>query len=420
MKCENVRNILNEYIDGELNELAARRVSQHLLACESCAREEKHYRKVSDLVSACGFQKAPEGLLNSIHIGLEKERPFGKNNAYKKIVALAASFLIVLAGGYYIHIFNALPPQNEIAYNNDTQNESANLPDSATTGLYGPENYSGEPSRIAAKRMRGSRSQAYSRRLIQSAHTRGDILAASPVSGMGEGARARAGMIRAINARERRMASGKYKDNYYAAAPEDYSAGSFADSRSLSSPDVDTVAYSSGNRNSVPFEYYEASNDTSAVDNMIARNIESLRRTRSGGSADTAAGQAAPQSSSQGSSEAAVGQHATGTLKSLYARGSITFEVADPVAAAENCENFISGLVGTGSDVVWQRHEDLIIVSGKFSTLASLRAYSLNACSSDAEPKLSQKEIDSQIAASARSQNISPDYPAILELHFVQ
>lgn len=113
MNCNDVRPLINAFIDGELAELEARRVEHHIEKCESCCAEAGQFRKTRDLISTHGGEKTPASLLNDIKIRMEKEktatadiRPLRKTGWW----ALAASFALVLLGGVYFNIFNLNAP----------------------------------------------------------------------------------------------------------------------------------------------------------------------------------------------------------------------------------------------------------------------------------------------------------------------
>lgn len=97
MRCEKVLLQINEYIDGELNEFDSRRIEAHLDSCSACSGELKKYRRTKELVAFFGTVSAPAGLLDAIHLGIEKElviRPLPVRNSY--YLKIAAAFAIVL------------------------------------------------------------------------------------------------------------------------------------------------------------------------------------------------------------------------------------------------------------------------------------------------------------------------------------
>ncbi|MFC1474487.1 anti-sigma factor family protein [bacterium] len=106
MNCESVRTLLNSFIDGETSELESRSISQHISSCESCAAEAKQYRRTRDLVSEFGAESAPDGLLNDIRMKMQKEPQKQPTSflKYRGVMALAATFLIVILGGVYFGI----------------------------------------------------------------------------------------------------------------------------------------------------------------------------------------------------------------------------------------------------------------------------------------------------------------------------
>lgn len=422
MNCENVRQILNEFIDGELDEMRARRLSHHLVECKSCAMEEQRIRQVIKLVAGCGFQKAPEGFLEAVHIGIGKEElPVEKKFGSARALALAASFFIALASGYYFNIFNS-PPQSALMKAKEKpramaevpaaqpQTEEAAIPELARETVAAvPMAEANNVSPEMPVKLDEPLKKIEMRRIIDSPKTvdsaQKDIMDDSQASSMSESERASEALHSAIDARE------EIAKAYKMPAPAGRAAARSFDTGAVSAPAIAEVSYKRGRAHDIPFEYFEAPSDADAVDYMIARNIESLRRTRG--------------EEMEGGAEKAYALMATTAdearpANTKYLRGSNTFKAENPAEAAAKCEKFISSMIGSKGGAVLHRRDNLLVVSGKFSTLASLRVYALNGCSDDSAPKLSKNEIQSMISESTKSQNVGPDFPAILDLHFVK
>jgi len=60
MECERVLELLMGYLDGELPEEERSRVERHLASCESCRREERAYRRLSDMTESIEFVEPTE------------------------------------------------------------------------------------------------------------------------------------------------------------------------------------------------------------------------------------------------------------------------------------------------------------------------------------------------------------------------
>ncbi|MCX7804667.1 MAG: zf-HC2 domain-containing protein, partial [Planctomycetota bacterium] len=71
--CGKIRDLLSEYLDGELDGRAAGEVRSHLASCESCRRELDRLQRVSAAVRALPRVPAPEGLARRVAIRLAAE-----------------------------------------------------------------------------------------------------------------------------------------------------------------------------------------------------------------------------------------------------------------------------------------------------------------------------------------------------------
>ncbi len=49
--CREVSRVLQAYLDGQVDELSARRVTRHLEACRRCGLEAEVYARIKDAVS---------------------------------------------------------------------------------------------------------------------------------------------------------------------------------------------------------------------------------------------------------------------------------------------------------------------------------------------------------------------------------
>lgn len=106
MDCKKTRQLLSEYIDGQLNNREARNIEKHLSDCSSCAQEYEELKKlVKELNKASGI-KAPENFLNgvrkkqkedSVKTGkLEFLKNFWNKTPRVAVTAAAAIILIIL------------------------------------------------------------------------------------------------------------------------------------------------------------------------------------------------------------------------------------------------------------------------------------------------------------------------------------
>ena len=101
MKCEECRELLDAYHDGELQPATREAVAEHLHACPSCSAALAAYQGLRKQVRALGRAPAPPGL--AAKIGKALEEADGKAHERARPVrfwgAMAASHLLVLALG---------------------------------------------------------------------------------------------------------------------------------------------------------------------------------------------------------------------------------------------------------------------------------------------------------------------------------
>lgn len=74
MKHRHVLHILNDYVDGLLEEEMKAAVEKHLAACHSCREEFEHLRSVREKIGQLHRVSAPPGFLQNIHRRLETEQ----------------------------------------------------------------------------------------------------------------------------------------------------------------------------------------------------------------------------------------------------------------------------------------------------------------------------------------------------------
>jgi anti-sigma factor RsiW len=59
MTCERIRQLLSDYLDGELSSAVTTRVQSHLYGCPACEREHHALRRTVQLLAAQGRQRIP-------------------------------------------------------------------------------------------------------------------------------------------------------------------------------------------------------------------------------------------------------------------------------------------------------------------------------------------------------------------------
>jgi anti-sigma factor RsiW len=74
MNCEEATNLMDGYLDGELDPITSQTIERHLRDCPECARtHEAHRALVHSIGSAMPYYKAPSGLRERIRFSLREE-----------------------------------------------------------------------------------------------------------------------------------------------------------------------------------------------------------------------------------------------------------------------------------------------------------------------------------------------------------
>ena len=102
MKCEEIKELLSEYVDGELSAADAASVEQHLAGCDACRAELEALRQTAALVRSLPRADAPEGLTRSVTESVGKQVAGRKRAAVLRWtgvggwLAAAAALIIVI------------------------------------------------------------------------------------------------------------------------------------------------------------------------------------------------------------------------------------------------------------------------------------------------------------------------------------
>ena len=102
MNCEEVRNLLSEYLDGFLPEDKKVEVERHLQSCSLCQKELEHLKSISFAIQKLPEEPLPEDFTNGLHqklIDTKQDRPkrVYQKGWVKTVSVLAAAFIIVVA-----------------------------------------------------------------------------------------------------------------------------------------------------------------------------------------------------------------------------------------------------------------------------------------------------------------------------------
>ena len=101
MRCEAIKELLEEYIEGELSESKQRAVENHISACESCKKELALTRSIPHLVNSLSTPPVPEDIIPNTLKSLNEASSarwqwLASLSGKWKLVAVA-SFMIVIA-----------------------------------------------------------------------------------------------------------------------------------------------------------------------------------------------------------------------------------------------------------------------------------------------------------------------------------
>ena len=117
MKHRHVLRMLNDYVDGLLEEKLKTAVDQHLRSCPSCREEFEHVRTVRRTLDQLPSRPAPRGFLESVHQRLEKEqvprpsvrKPWG----HGRVVIPAGVAAFATAAIALVFVLNVMEPRKE-------------------------------------------------------------------------------------------------------------------------------------------------------------------------------------------------------------------------------------------------------------------------------------------------------------------
>lgn len=116
LTCEEVKNLLSAYYDGELGVAAQQQVAEHLASCESCREELKQLKSLSAAFETLTFPEADKAFRSSLHERLEaetkKNRPLGWRTMWKdmRTYATIAACLVLTIGIYAAVGNNSVQP----------------------------------------------------------------------------------------------------------------------------------------------------------------------------------------------------------------------------------------------------------------------------------------------------------------------
>lgn len=182
MNCEQFRDILHDYVSGEVAEVTEALAAEHLAVCPECARAARDMKRTRSLVKQYGAELAPEGFEDAVRARIEAElkarsktvqiqRRRPASNYRLRLAGLAASLALVVLFGAYLSRMQpgALNRMAEIQPGKDKKIENRlseksngiSSPSSSTETLAANEMAGGQtaPPRSAANAAAGAAAQ---------------------------------------------------------------------------------------------------------------------------------------------------------------------------------------------------------------------------------------------------------------------
>gem|GEM_PF-1414325 len=115
MNCREVQELLSAYLDGYLGSAEKKELEKHLKSCNKCLSELETLQHTIRLLNSLREEKItpPPELKNNImeYVRSENSYSFWHNRFLLRKVAIAAVFLLVLAGSYYFYQVNSFSPK---------------------------------------------------------------------------------------------------------------------------------------------------------------------------------------------------------------------------------------------------------------------------------------------------------------------
>jgi anti-sigma factor RsiW len=100
MICQDMRNLMHGYIDGELDLLNNLRIEEHLKDCQSCARDHLNHRALSSAISGSSlYFNAPAKLQERVRLAvraMSKNEPRNRVLSWRWLPAMATLALIAI------------------------------------------------------------------------------------------------------------------------------------------------------------------------------------------------------------------------------------------------------------------------------------------------------------------------------------
>jgi len=96
MECQGVKNLLSEYLEGDLSDLQKAQVNQHLSSCKDCAAELETLKRLVKGLGSLKKVTAPPDLLDGIHRQLGKKAFLSRFKVPLETAGVLASIILVI------------------------------------------------------------------------------------------------------------------------------------------------------------------------------------------------------------------------------------------------------------------------------------------------------------------------------------
>ncbi|MBP1926081.1 hypothetical protein J2Z76_001945 [Sedimentibacter acidaminivorans] len=143
MNCNEIKDMLSLYIDGELDENEKKTVEEHVGICESCRNELEQYQKIINVLQNLIEEEPPKGYCKRLHEKLLKAKQQKKISARSKWVkygSIAAAFVLVVSVIYVssnLRMGSSVKNENSVAYDRDMQATESPAAPSEGAEMYG-------------------------------------------------------------------------------------------------------------------------------------------------------------------------------------------------------------------------------------------------------------------------------------------
>ncbi len=115
MNCDDVQDLIDGYVDGELDLVRSLEIEQHLQKCVSCMQEYKNRQILHSAISNGNFYyRAPASLQKRIQSSMKSSPPPLRGRVWRTLIAAAALTLLLLVAWNVVRLVLPTPPTNAV------------------------------------------------------------------------------------------------------------------------------------------------------------------------------------------------------------------------------------------------------------------------------------------------------------------